>query len=120
MSNFADNFLIISFKGEQDLCVICQQKIEAVNILRTRYTALTKKTLNIAYANTFEVNQTKSMMQKPTFTVSFSEVKDQPGTTYSKNKEGVIAVAACDTSPYASKDVGLAEDVFAFVQATPK
>jgi myosin-1 len=121
MSPHADNFLIISFKGEQDLCVICQQKIEAVNILRTRFQTLTKNTLNIVYANSFEVKQTKSMMQKATFQVTFSETESGKGTTYGKGDgPGSIAIVVSDNSPYASKDVGLAKTVFEMVQATPR
>jgi hypothetical protein len=110
MSTMPDNFVNISVEGEQDLCIVCAQKIELVSVLKDRYQALTQQKLNIYMADEFEVTQAKSLMQrKDRFTLKFVKgvVGKDTSTTYAKDKAepGIIRVNVFDDSTYARKEM---------------
>merc|ERR1711908_245860 len=89
MSTMADNFLVIHVRGQHSLCVICDQKTEAVNILRKQYAKMLggKTQLNVSFTDRIAVAERKSMFHGPVHTLVF--VPGDPasaGTTFQNNK----------------------------------
>ena len=64
MSLLPDSFLVFKLADDNhDMAIICEQKTELVNILRTAFERLTKKKLTVEFSNSIDVHEKTSLMQ---------------------------------------------------------
>jgi len=103
MSKLADNFLVFHVKDDHDLCVICDQKTEAANVLRKQHERITGKggtPLSVLFSNKVSVTERKSMFHGAVHTLTFVPGSDPSGTIYTKNKaeKDSLTISVHDTS----------------------